>query len=329
MIRQTLLFYVLGLGCGSEPLAQLSIDLRSDYLPGAEIAQVITRLELGEGFERRASANLTELAELSVGTRVASFDSLDLGSYRLHVDAFDEDGEWVASRLGVVEVRGDVALTIVFSRACLERSCPEDGDPPNATECVGGVCVAPECFPETPSLCLMPCTRTDECPDEGCGAGICRDSICQFVPDPSRCASGMCGSDLRCVPIMDAGTDAGPAPDAGPSEPDAGPPLPTCPANARSCPNALRDWEPTSSWSCRSDQKIARRVHRAVCRVCNEAGCTDCTYGNIDVDCRCREPSTCSSGRCTSGVSRSSSRCDEGGMDNNFQCPEITDVACF
>lgn len=328
MIRQTLLLCALGLGCSSEPLALLSIDLRSDYAPGSEIAQVVTRLELGDGFERHTNTDLSELVELSEGTRIATFDSLDVGSYRLHVDAFDGDGEVVASRLGVVEVRGDIALTIVFSRACLGRSCPEAGDDPNATECVGGVCVSPECFPETPSLCLMPCTTTDECPDQGCGTGICRDSICQFVQDPSRCASGMCGADFRCVAVMDAGTDAGNDAGPPPPDPDAGPPPPSCPANALSCPSALRDWEATSEWFCREDEKIARARYSAVCRVCNEGGCNDCRYGNIDVDCRCTEPSTCDDGRCTSGIELDASRCDEGSMNNNFSCPEITDVVC-
>ncbi|MFT5355776.1 MAG: hypothetical protein ACI9KE_002995 [Polyangiales bacterium] len=323
MVRQTLLLFAFGLGCASDPVVNLSVDLRSDYLPGTEVAQVVTRLELGEGFERRVTTDIDERIELSDGTRIAIFDSIELGSYQLHVDAFDDSGESVASRLGVVEMRGDLAVTIVLSRVCRGRPCPSVGDDLNATECVTGVCVPPECFPETPSLCGTPCSDDDECPNEGCAVGVCADSLCQVTRDPSICPSGMCGSDFRCTAAMDAATDAGPPP-----EPDAGPPPPSCPANARSCPNTLIDWQATTEWFCRGDERIARAVHRAVCRVCNEGGCTDCSYGNIDVDCRCTEPSTCSSGRCTSGVSLGSSRCDEGSMDNNFSCREITDVVC-
>lgn len=323
-----LLVCALAIGCASDPEALLSVDLRSDYIPGREIAQVSTRLELGGGFERRVTFDLDSVLELSTGTRIASFDAVEPGSYRLHVEAVDGDGATLASRFGVVEVRVDTVVTIVLSRACQDRSCPEMSDAPEATECVGGVCVPPECFPETPELCGMTCSNDGECLEAECGRGVCRDSLCQLERDPARCASGLCSDDYTCVPpTMDAGTDAGT--DSGPEPaPDAGPPPPSCPPNARSCPSALTNWVATTSWSCRGDEKLTRAVHRATCRVCNAGGCSDCEYGNIDVDCRCREPSTCSGGRCTSGISSSSSRCDEGGMDNNFACPEITNVVC-
>ena len=318
--------FALFLACASDPVSTLSVDLRSDYLPGVEITQVSARLELPGGEEQQRSFDLEVDDELTRGTRIASFESLEEGFYRVHVDARGASGELLASRLGAVELRGDLVVTVVLSRSCEGRMCPTSGGDPEATECVGGVCVPPECFPETPSLCGMRCSNDAECPSEGCGVGVCEDEFCQLNRDPSRCPSGLCGEDFACIDApMDAGRDV-PEPDV--SEPDAGPPPPSCPANARSCPGPLSSWTPTSDWFCRDDEKIARAVHRVVCRVCNAGGCTDCPFDNIDVDCRCREPSTCSSGRCTSGVSQSSSRCDEGSMDNNFACPEITEVEC-
>lgn len=190
----------LALSCAT-PTADLFVDLRSDYGPGTEIVRVETRLELTEGLERTASFDVDTETDLAGGVRVAMFDELEHGSYRLELDAFGSDGAVVASRLGIVELTADFVVTVVLSRVCGARACPAPGGDPEATQCVGGVCVPPGCFPETPELCPTSCQSDDQCPDEGCGAGVCVDAFCQLERDVSLCPSMVCSDDLVCEPL--------------------------------------------------------------------------------------------------------------------------------
>lgn len=313
------------MGCSAAGKSELTVDLRSDYLPAVDIDRVEVFLELGEGLERREEAVLTNADDLLGGFRVAEYDALRPGRYALRLSAHAA-GTTLATRRVSVDLQESLAITVVVSRSCEGVACPQSDDPAIATECIGGTCEPPECLPEAPTSCLGACETDLDCPGLGrCGTGLCIDTACYVERNGSTCPSGECLPDLSCVPLdasTDVGTDVGPL-DAGF---DSGPPLPTCPANARDCPNDFSDWNRTGGWSCRADEKLGRAPFTVTCRVCNGGGCRDCDYGGIVVECRCREPETCSSGRCTSGVSDSRSRCDDG--TTSFQCPEITNPEC-
>ena len=307
------------------------MDLRSDYRPSVDVDRVEVFLELGEGLERREEASLTNSDDLLGGHRVAEYDELAPGRYSLRLVVYREGTALVTRRVSV-DLQDSLAITVVVSRSCEGVSCPQSGDPALATECIGGTCEPPECLPESPTSCLGSCRVDLDCPGLGrCGTGVCIETACYVEANDTVCPSGECRADLTCAPFdaggedvaVDVGTDVGPPPDAGF---DSGPPPPSCPGNARDCPSDFTDWTRTGSWSCRSDQKLGRAAHTVTCRVCNAGGCRDCDYPGIVVECRCREPETCSSGRCTSGVSSSRSRCDDGSTE--FNCSEITDREC-
>ncbi len=323
-------------GCSSDPALELAVDLRSDYAPLADIDRVEVFLELGEGLERREEASLNGGENLLSGFRVAEYTDLPRGQFGLRLLAY-RGGTTLVTRRANVDLRDSLAMTVVVSRSCEGVSCPQSGDPEIATECIGGTCEPPECFPESPSSCLGSCTIDADCPSLGCGTGRCIDTACFLEVDNSACASGECRADLTCAPQPDVGMpDVGmpDAFDAGPPDVgfDSGPPPPDCPTYARDCPSDFVDWNRTNSWSCRADEKLGRARHTLTCRVCNGGGCRDCDYPNILVECRCREPEMCSSGRCTSGVSSSRSRCSDTAHPDpdleNFRCDEITDRDC-
>lgn len=311
------------LSCASSPSVELAVDLRSDYLPGVDLDRIEVFVDVGR-LGRSEQTLLLGTESLLSGHRVAEFIDLPRGTYRVRLVAHRGSAE-VATRNVDVELRDSLAMTVVVSRSCEGVVCPQDGGPEIATECIGGSCEPPACLPERPSSCLGACSSDSQCPSLGCGAGRCVETACFVEADDGACASRECRPDLSCAPIDASMADAFDAgdPDAGF---DSGPPLPTCPARARDCPDEFDDWERTGGWSCRADEKLGRAPFTVTCRVCNTAGCRDCDYGGIVVECRCQEPETCSSGRCTSGVSNSRSRCDDGSTE--FQCPETTNPEC-
>ena len=198
--------------CGSET-ASLTVDVRTDFVPGVEFT--LTQVELSSGESETRLGLMGE--NWLTGQRFGPFDGLTPGA--VNVEATLINGSTiVARRSAVVEVRDRVAATFVFTRDCASVACPRDGDSAAATECLGGQCVDPACLDGTQDECPAPCEADDACPMSVCSASRCVDGVCLW--EPAFCE----GDDLYCVPELDqcieiptAMSDAG---DGGPEMSD-------------------------------------------------------------------------------------------------------------
>ena len=178
------IFVVALAACGDEPTRwELSVDLRTDYLPGLEFTGVRVFLE-GEG--RRAES--LAVAESYVGgRRVAEVDDLPSADRRqVVVELIGAAGDSLARRAVVVGQDSDLAITVVISRDCANVSCDTVGGV--ADRCLGGRCVDPECVEGDEEACLEPdCATASDCvPMASCAQATCEAGVCLFdVADPS------------------------------------------------------------------------------------------------------------------------------------------------
>ncbi|MEC7524112.1 MAG: hypothetical protein VYE22_29795 [Myxococcota bacterium] len=194
---------------GCEGDALLVVSLRTDLVGGLEVTRAATVVDDGAAME---SASLAAGEDLVGGRRIAEL-SVAPGRRRVTVELSGPDG-FVARRTLLVDVRGATAVTAVITRSCRGVMCPEASDAA-ATECLGGVCVPPECTPETPEFCpVAECEAAADCASGPmCTAPVCLGGACGLRADASACEGGVCDPDEGCVD--------GPAPDAGPPR-DAG-----------------------------------------------------------------------------------------------------------
>jgi len=213
---------VLTTGSCSEDGNRLIVDLRTDLAPGIEFGTGWAQLTPDGGAAQTVPALVGDV--FSAGMRVAEWDALAPGMYTLSVAALDNFGTAVVAREVRVDLRGDLAVTVVLSRSCREVVCPGTGDLPSQSTCAIGRCVEPECSELTPDAC-----GPDTCSDDAmctsasaCGVGTCVEGGCLDLPDDSLCAPDeVCQSSIGCVPRdvdagpMDAGVDAADAGDAG------------------------------------------------------------------------------------------------------------------
>jgi len=217
---------------GGEGL-DLSVDVRTDLVPGVEFTGVlVTR----EGDTRMAVASLAD--DYVSGQRVAEFDGLAASDFNVDVALVSPSGT-VIEREVAVQLRGDLAITVVMTRDCDGVECPGAAGP-SATACLGGQCVDPSCTPETPELCPTDeCIGAEDCPapSQPCFEAACVFGVC-FEADTGSCGVGrFCDETFGCtevpgdgaMPMRDAGPDGGPR-DAGPPAdggpgPDSGPEL--------------------------------------------------------------------------------------------------------
>lgn len=210
--RAVFLLALLLTACGDEGSA-LSVDLRTDFVAGVELAEVDLTLLSPDALDRVESYTVRPDAPLLSGVRVARFEELAPGAYTLRARLFGPDGGRLLERRVNVNVRGETVTTVPVTRACLNVTCDEAG----ATECLNGMCVPPGCTEETPELCgTTLCREAADCPAStaACAAPACAEGACFLVPIEDACASGeFCVPDVGCVTRPDAG-DAG-AGDAG------------------------------------------------------------------------------------------------------------------
>lgn len=208
----------LSTACGDDTTT-LRVDVRTDYVAGVEFAEVEVGL-VGADTEVTYPVRFGE--DFLRGVRVATLDEAPLGQQVLRARLNAADGRRIAERQVDVELSGEATtVTIVFSRSCSGVTCPDGSGDPMATQCVGGLCVRPECSPENPESCPEGCTSADECPGEiaGCARAICDEGICYVGSELGACATGeFCHPDRGCTPEpMD--TDGGaPVGDAGVDE---------------------------------------------------------------------------------------------------------------
>jgi hypothetical protein len=210
-------------GCSDDSGASLLVDLRTDFEPVVEFQRVRTTLAASGGAPALLVEHDATAAESYLtGQRVADFAGVAQGSVRLLVQLVKTNGSVVAEQSAAVEIRADLAVTVVVTRSCLGVECPGPSDDPMAVACLGGRCVVPECSPEHPELCgPSECTSPSDCtghPD--CADVRCELGSCLAVPEDTRCPPGeSCDRTLGCVANVDP--DAG-VRDAGTTMPDAG-----------------------------------------------------------------------------------------------------------
>ncbi len=228
-----LLPLALGLvvGCGGSDGFDLRVDLRTDYRPVYRFDTV--RVEIVEApgapdLRRRADSPADAGADYLTGVRVGTFSGLPEGSYVLGVSLLD-GSRIVAERTLEVRLNQNTTVNAVLTASCEGLSCPGTADPSDATECVSGRCVAPDCTPETPEACPMPlCESDSECAAAGdCLSGRCVGGDCFQSPDDSSCPAGtFCDATGSCepVPVM---SDMGTGPVDMSTPIDAGPDAPT------------------------------------------------------------------------------------------------------
>lgn len=219
----------LALALACSPASSLSVDVRTDWVPGEEFVGV--RAELLDRADARGVPTLTSETLAPRGTvfldahRVAEWSPLSRGDHGLRVTLFDREGAVIARRFAVVTVADRTLITVDLTRNCEGLVCPIAGGDPTLTECVGARCVSPRCARESPGSCGAPaCTSSDTCTTATCAEGACTDGACFAEAHDERCAPAeWCSPDAGCLPRtdLDAGTmpsDAGPRIDAARSD---------------------------------------------------------------------------------------------------------------
>ncbi|MFT5353441.1 MAG: hypothetical protein ACI9KE_000639, partial [Polyangiales bacterium] len=215
------LFALLALvGC-TDGLA-LSVDVKTDFVPGPEFAAVRVTL-VGED----SSSTVGAAGDYLSGQRAIDLDGLDENRARtVSVELLDRLGAVIAERSALVDHREDLGLTLTLARDCAGVSCPGAGAAA-ATACFGGRCADPECIDGTEPSCPEPECRADtDCPVlNACSTRRCIDTLCLYAPDIGACGIGTyCSPELGCLALpspvdasmdampRDAGTDASVAP---------------------------------------------------------------------------------------------------------------------
>ncbi|MFK7998615.1 MAG: glycine-rich protein [Polyangiales bacterium] len=197
-------FMVLLAACSSADPTFLSVDLRTDYLPGIEVAEVdiaVFRVDTATG--PSALRTIETNADLLMGIRAATFDNVASGEYRVRAILRDPAGTEVARRDAVLSIGNEPTIvTVVITRDCQPVVCPGDGGDPSFTECLGGRCVPPDCTPETPERCGVACGSDSECSVESdCAASRCIEGTCFSAPAPNACMpEEYCDAELGCIP---------------------------------------------------------------------------------------------------------------------------------
>jgi len=182
----------------------LAVELATDLDAGVDFVGVRVRLERGTTLLDETS-ELAALGESFLSpVRVGLFENLAQGTYSVHVELADSAGAVVAERTTIVELREDLALTVVVGAACRGVTCPGAGDSAEESTCADGRCVDPRCSPESPEHCGETCVSHADC-DGGamgtCVAGTCLYSVCNdgdpcddgvFCNGLDTCGAGSC-----------------------------------------------------------------------------------------------------------------------------------------
>lgn len=146
----------------------LTVDVRTDWLPGLEFDAVRTTLGTGTGDRFTPSAGTysvaaTDRQDFGEGRRVAEINGLEAGQLAVRVELLT-GGATLATRDTIVDLSGSFSLIVLITSSCADVECPGPTDPPENIECNGGYCVDPRCSPEQPELCDPGCTSDTECP---------------------------------------------------------------------------------------------------------------------------------------------------------------------
>jgi hypothetical protein len=200
-------------GCSSDG-HQVIVELRSDLLPGIDVARTRTVLTEGRpGGSVVATASLTAMADIDgdapllSGARIAELRDVETGSYTLEVFLQDPSGIEIAKRTTLVEIREDIALVVLVTRSCVDVECPGPDDAEQAISCVAGRCAQPDI-----DACDAPeCSADAECGMlAACARPTCVDCQCFYEPMAGACRTGLvCDATRGCVPADGSPPDGG------------------------------------------------------------------------------------------------------------------------
>ena len=248
-----LCFLVLQVGCSDDEHALL-VDIRTDYAPRAEFFHA--QVDVAGVLQQERVARLSE--DWLAGIRAAQFEVRD-GAHVVRVSLVGAT-EVVATREVVVDVRGRTAVTVALTRNCAGVDCPAED--PEATSCLGGVCVDPRCLSgDEPQCDLEQCDSNAQCAETACSIGACLSNVCFSGADT-------CGDGEFCQPEAGVCESIPDPPDAQVGdagvEGDAGVPLNCDPA----------DHCGSSGFLC--------GVHQVAS--CGEVDCGACRYQNMELN---------------------------------------------
>lgn len=206
--------------------SEVAVDVRTDLVAGEEFDSVFATLD-------EVPAPVLPVGRddaFSRLRRVAEFGGVEAGPHAVRVD-LRLRGETVLSRRVALRVTSSLAVAVVMTRDCRSVRCPGAGDAPDATECLAGRCVAPDCA----RLGEAGCAASECTNDVDCGGGVacvlarCALGVCLEEAEPMACAATeYCNPDEGCLPRSTEARDAGPdLRDAGPDLRDAWSPPPT------------------------------------------------------------------------------------------------------
>jgi hypothetical protein len=212
-MARVLLLLLVATGCGDGPA--VLVDLRTDYVPGIEFDSVEVGLTpAGAATEMSITSGAAMGDDFLVGRRVAEYPGeLPHGPALLRVRLLSPERALVAERRVRLDIQGALGVTVAITRNCSGVTCPQAGDAPEATECLGGGCVRPECSSLNPGACGSPqCESDGECsPAASCALGRCIEGFCFFAEIPGSCAAGeYCHPERGCTDFA--------MPDGGPGE---------------------------------------------------------------------------------------------------------------
>lgn len=189
MRTSAVLCVLLALGC--ESAADLAVDLRTDLVCGAEFRTAQVSIDGGAPL----LVQLDPRDDFRAGVRLIDFPALAPGTHHVEI-ALRLGPRIVAERSLLVELASSRVVTAVFTRSCVEVTCPGAMGDPGRQTCLGGTCVGGACTPETPEHCAPQCASDGDCTAaQACSRAACRDGVC-LVED-----SGSCGPDLFCHPV--------------------------------------------------------------------------------------------------------------------------------
>lgn len=243
------------MSCADEE-AELSIDLRTDYVPNLEFTDV--RIRLRQAGELRDDWHRVGDGDYVRGQRISRFRSVARGPVELDVELYGPDGATLLRRPASVFFAGATTVTLVLTRSCEGVSCAE------GLACSGSRCVDAECTPETPERCGDGCELTPCTPMNACAASQCTsEGACLYEARP-----GFCDSTEYCDPEAGCRLRPGGPRDSG--MPDAG-----------SLDAGARDAGPLDAGS---DASMDASVNPSCGEVCDtgnvcERGIMDCSSG--------------------------------------------------
>ncbi len=195
---------------------ELFVELKTDFVPGAEFARArtVVRAADGPGASWEGDSPAMVDADYIAGQRVAELSGITPGDLVVRVELFAPDGRQFIERTVRVVFRESSGVTVIITRNCQGVVCPEEASPASYTECLGGSCVSPECMHGDEEACGEPqCADPGDCvTPASCAAAVCDRGVCFARALLDGCPAGQyCDAAVGCLDlpdVPDGGTDA-------------------------------------------------------------------------------------------------------------------------